>query len=114
MVKNSFLGGLSKLVYFVEYSLTLPWHFVRTCFCLAAHKLLPSSGQGAVNALEDAVVLANCLYDIGTTSSEDIKAALQSFKEQRLPHVIEQYKASKATAKFLYGHVSSSISFVMT
>lgn len=57
--------------------------------------------------MEDAVVLANCLYDIGTTSPEDIKAALQSFKDQRLPHVIEQYKASKATAKFLYGHVSS-------
>ncbi|GJJ70240.1 hypothetical protein EMPS_02589 [Entomortierella parvispora] len=70
----------------------------------AAHKLLPSSGQGAVNAMEDAVILANCLYDIGTTSPGDIKAALQSYKDQRLPHVIEQYKASKATAKFMYGH----------
>ena len=45
--------------------------------------------------MEDAVVLANCLYDIGTTSPEDINAALKSFKDQRYPHVIEQYKASK-------------------
>lgn len=64
-------------------------------FPLAAHKLLPSSGQGANNALEDAVILANCLYDIGTPSLPDVKAALKSYRDQRLPHVVEQYKASK-------------------
>jgi len=56
--------------------------------------------------MEDAVILANCLYDIGTTSPEDIKTALQSYKDQRLPHVMEQYQGSKASAKFLYGQVS--------
>lgn len=76
-------------------------------FHSAAHKLLPSSGQGANNAMEDAVILANCLYDVGSTSLPDVKVALKSFWEQRLPHVLEQYKASKASAKFLYGHVSS-------
>ena len=64
-------------------------------FPLAAHKLLPSSGQGANNAMEDAVILANCLYEIGTPSLLDVKAALKSYKDQRLPHVVEQYKASK-------------------
>ncbi|KAK3834914.1 MAG: hypothetical protein JOS17DRAFT_773038 [Linnemannia elongata] len=38
----------------------------------AAHKLLPSTGAGAVNAMQDAVILANCLYDIKPTSFENI------------------------------------------
>ena len=76
-------------------------------FLTASHKMLPSAGQGAVNALEDAVILANCLYDIGTTSLDDIKAALKSFKDQRYPHVKQQYEASKVNAKILFGHVSS-------
>ncbi|GJJ70238.1 hypothetical protein EMPS_02587 [Entomortierella parvispora] len=95
--------GISRV--FLEDKLFQTWHFGRTVLIGdAAHKLLPSSGQGAVNAMEDAVILANCLYDIGTTSPEDINAALKSFQDQRYPHVVEQYKASKTSAKFLYGH----------
>ncbi|GJJ70239.1 hypothetical protein EMPS_02588 [Entomortierella parvispora] len=90
---------------FLEDKLFQTWHHNRTVLIGdAAHKLLPSSGQGANNAFEDAIVLANCLYDIGTPSLPDVKAALKSYKDQRLPHVLEQYEASKASAKFLYGH----------
>ncbi len=73
----------------------------------AAHKLLPSAGQGAVNAMQDAVILANCLYDLKSVTPEGIAAALQDFKDQRYPHVVAQYEASKKNAKILYGQVKS-------
>ncbi|KAF9088856.1 hypothetical protein BGX29_011689 [Mortierella sp. GBA35] len=73
----------------------------------AAHKLLPSTGAGAVNAMQDAVVLANCLYDIKPTSFENIKIALKDFKEQRFDHIKTQYGQSQMGAKLLYGHKMS-------
>ncbi|KAG0042458.1 hypothetical protein BGZ83_000442 [Gryganskiella cystojenkinii] len=90
---------------FLEDKMFETWTHNRTVLIGdAAHKMLPSSGQGAVNAMQDAVVLANCLYDIGTTSVPDIQEALKSFVDQRRPHVKTQYAASKASAKFQYGH----------
>ncbi|KAF9279827.1 hypothetical protein BGZ68_007665 [Mortierella alpina] len=65
--------------------------------------LLPSAGQGAVTAMQDSVVLANCLYELKSLACEDITAALQEFRNQRYPHVKEQYDASKMNAKIVYG-----------
>ncbi|KAF9951588.1 hypothetical protein BGZ65_005858, partial [Modicella reniformis] len=65
--------------------------------------LLPSAGQGAVNALQDAVILANCLYDLPSLSTQDITAAFKDYHEQRLPFVTYQFNASKTQAKILFG-----------
>ncbi|KAG9061259.1 hypothetical protein KI688_007597 [Linnemannia hyalina] len=70
----------------------------------AAHKLLPSSGAGAVNAMQDAVLLANHLYDIKPTSFENIKLALNAYKEERFDAVKDQYPQSYMSAKLIYGH----------
>ncbi|KAG0249955.1 hypothetical protein BG011_008779 [Mortierella polycephala] len=69
----------------------------------ACHKMLPSSGQGAINAMQDAVILANCLYDLKSTSLEDVDAALKDYKEQRYPHAKQQVGISSTTGKILYG-----------
>ncbi|KAF9343920.1 hypothetical protein BGX26_005023, partial [Mortierella sp. AD094] len=69
----------------------------------ACHKMLSSAGQGAVNALQDAVILANCIYDLKSLSSDDISAAFEDYREQRYPFVVEQYEASKFNAKIIYG-----------
>ncbi|KAG0259798.1 hypothetical protein BGZ95_004585 [Linnemannia exigua] len=71
----------------------------------AAHKLLPSSGAGAVNAMQDAVILANRIYDIKSTSFENIKTALSDYKEERFNDVKDQYPQSYMAAKLMYGHV---------
>ena len=73
----------------------------------AAHKLLPSAGQGAVCAMQDAVILANCLYDLETLSPQSIERAFQEYKEQRYGPVKEQFQNSKINAIFLYGQVRS-------
>ncbi|KAF9434036.1 hypothetical protein BGZ76_008664 [Entomortierella beljakovae] len=69
----------------------------------ACHKLLPSAGQGAVNAMQDSVILANCIYEMASLSTKDINAAMQDYREQRFPHVMEQYNASNMAAKIIFG-----------
>ncbi|KAG0293460.1 hypothetical protein BGZ96_002802 [Linnemannia gamsii] len=73
----------------------------------AAHKLLPSTGAGAVNAMQDSVLLANHIYDIYPTSFDNIKQALSDFKEERFDAVKEQYPQSYISAKLMYGHTFS-------
>ncbi|KAG0255641.1 hypothetical protein BG011_005005, partial [Mortierella polycephala] len=65
--------------------------------------LLPSSGQGAVNAMQDAVILANCIYEMNGASPEAITEALKSYRDQRYQHCLSQYEASKNNAKISYG-----------
>lgn len=61
---------------------------------------------GAVNALQDAVILANCIHDLESASYDDIKKCFETFRAERYPHVKHQYDTSQFTAKIMYGHVS--------
>ncbi|KAF9148291.1 hypothetical protein BG015_009981 [Linnemannia schmuckeri] len=91
-------------VYF-EDMLFDTWNHGRTVLIGdAAHKLLPSSGAGAVNAMQDAVILANHLYDIKPTSLENIERALSDYKEDRFDVIKDQYPQSHMSAKLIYGH----------
>lgn len=56
--------------------------------------------------MQDAVILANHLYDMKPTSFETIKTALSDYKEERFDAIKEQYPQSYISAKLLYGHVS--------
>ncbi|KAF9148295.1 hypothetical protein BG015_009985 [Linnemannia schmuckeri] len=97
------IESVSK-VYF-EDKLFETWNHGRTVLIGdAAHKLLPSSGSGAVNAMQDAVILANHIYDIQPTSFKNIKAALDGYKAERFNDVKEQYPQSYMAAKLMYGH----------
>lgn len=74
--------------------------------CLSS-QMQPSAGQGAVNAMQDAIILANCIYDIEGLSVENISAALQDYREQRYPHALFQTENSKTLGKLMYGQVKS-------
>ena len=63
--------------------------------------MLPSGGQGAVNALQDAVILTNCLYDLKDLTQGSIEEALQDFREQRYEQVKIQTDNSNQ-AQFVY------------
>ncbi|CAO3568037.1 unnamed protein product [Mortierella alpina] len=94
---------------FLEDILYQTWHHQRTVLIGdACHKLLPSTGQGCVNALQDAVILANCLYELKSSCAEEVESALKDYREQRFAHVKIQYYASQWNAKLMYGHVSYS------
>ncbi|KAF9090279.1 hypothetical protein BGX23_006119 [Mortierella sp. AD031] len=71
----------------------------------ACHKLLPNAGQGAVNAIQDAVILANCLYEIKPNPKhENLVRALQTYRDERYPHVKTQHTTSQLSAKIQLGH----------
>lgn len=59
--------------------------------------------------MQDAVILVNHLYDIYPTSFENIKVALDGYKEERFDAVKDQYPQSYMSAKLIYGHVSNII-----
>lgn len=65
----------------------------------AAHALVPHHGQGANITVEDAVVLARCLGEIGPERAED---ALASYQSQRLERTARVQKASYVTAEVLH------------
>ncbi|KAG0320200.1 hypothetical protein BGZ97_000490 [Linnemannia gamsii] len=74
--------NISKV--FLEDKLFDTWNHGRTVLIGdACHKLLPSAGLGAVTAMQDAVVLANCLYEMRGLSLDDIASALDDFKNER-------------------------------
>ncbi|KAG0308736.1 hypothetical protein BGZ98_007012 [Dissophora globulifera] len=86
---------------FMEEKMFETWFHERT--------VLIGDGQGAVNALQDAVILANCLYEIANkASSENITAAFQSYKDQRYTRVKFQFKSSSFRAKLLFGQTMTS------
>ncbi|KAG0054782.1 hypothetical protein BGZ83_010458 [Gryganskiella cystojenkinii] len=87
---------------YLEDKLFETWHHGRTVLIGdAAHKLLPSAGQGAICAMQDAVILANCLYDLKSLEYDSIKTALKDYQEQRYPQVKIQFDQSNFNA-FLY------------
>ncbi|KAF8944547.1 hypothetical protein BGZ47_004103 [Haplosporangium gracile] len=89
---------------FLEDKLFETWHHGRTVLIGdACHKLLPSAGLGAVVSMQDAVVLANSLYEMKGVTSTDITEALDEFKNDRYSRVKEQFDASKMSAKLIYG-----------
>ena len=65
--------------------------------------MFPAAGQGAVNAMQDAVILANCFYDLKDKSVKSLKAAFQSYYDQRYERSKEAYNLSQMAAKILMG-----------
>jgi 2-polyprenyl-6-methoxyphenol hydroxylase-like FAD-dependent oxidoreductase len=58
----------------------------------AAHPMTPDLGQGACQALEDAVVLADCLAPTG-----DVAGALRAYESRRLPRTSRIVRESRRT-----------------
>jgi len=62
----------------------------------AAHAMTPNMGQGACQALEDAVVLANCLCRI-----RPVEAALRRYEDLRILRTAAIVRKSKAAGRIL-------------
>ncbi|NNK78043.1 MAG: monooxygenase, partial [Litoreibacter sp.] len=63
----------------------------------AAHPMLPSMAQGAVQALEDAVVLATCL-----ATQSDLSSALTDYEKTRKPRVTAVQERSAANLRMFH------------
>lgn len=95
-------NGISKVM--LEEKLFETWyHGGIVLIGDACHKMLPTSGQGAMNAMQDAVILANCIYDLEDLRPESLTAAFQDYKEQRYSHAKKQVFNSRLNAKLSSG-----------
>ncbi|KAF9899615.1 hypothetical protein BX616_002930, partial [Lobosporangium transversale] len=89
---------------FLEEKLFKTWYYGRTVLIGdACHKMLPAAGVGAVNAMQDVVVLANCLYSMNSSTQEDITALFQEYYKQRFHRAANEIERSKAMAKMIAG-----------
>jgi len=53
--------------------------------------------------MQDAVILANCLYDLKDNTQASVSEAFKSYRAQRWDHAREQYDNSKLLAKVVGG-----------
>ncbi|KAF9352367.1 hypothetical protein BGX26_009812 [Mortierella sp. AD094] len=89
---------------FLEEKVFKTWYHGRTVLIGdACHKMLPSAGQGATNAMQDAVVLSNCLYNISEYTPENITKAFEEYYKQRYHRAKEQVEISHAMTKIIAG-----------
>ncbi|KAF9998603.1 hypothetical protein BGZ79_007721 [Entomortierella chlamydospora] len=90
---------------FLEEKVFQTWYNARSVLIGdACHKLLPGAGQGAMTAMKDAVVLANCIYNMKDLSDESIKTAFASYYRQRYLEAVNITKLSARSTKVMFGH----------
>ncbi|KAG0005991.1 hypothetical protein BGZ80_002181 [Entomortierella chlamydospora] len=89
---------------FLEEKVFETWYHGRSVLIGdACHKMLPGAGQGAGMAMRDAIVLANCIYNMKDYSTESVNAAFASYYRQRFPEADIQFKNSANMAKIMFG-----------
>ncbi|KAF9165964.1 hypothetical protein DFQ26_009014 [Actinomortierella ambigua] len=67
----------------------------------ACHKMLPSGGQGANQAIYDAVCLANLLYELPSNSVRDIKKVFARYYALRKPYTDSMIDGSAKFSRLL-------------
>ncbi|KAF9101461.1 hypothetical protein BGX27_011477, partial [Mortierella sp. AM989] len=89
---------------FLEEKVFETWQNGRTVLLGdACHKLFPGAGQGAVMAMKDAVVLANCIYAMKDLTTKSVVAGFDNYYKQRFPEAEVQAKNSDILTKVLFG-----------
>ncbi|KAI1305591.1 hypothetical protein EDD11_004905 [Mortierella claussenii] len=89
---------------FLEEKMFETWYHGRTVLIGdACHKMLPGAGEGAINAMQDAVVLANCIYKMTDTTLKSITAVFQEYHRQRYPYALASYQRSRLWSRVSYG-----------
>ncbi|KAF9100049.1 hypothetical protein BGX27_000493 [Mortierella sp. AM989] len=69
----------------------------------ACHKMLPGAGQGALMAMQDAVVLANGLYRLVDKSSAGITAVFEDYYRLHHPDAEQRIKNGEHTTELMSG-----------
>ncbi|KAF9124294.1 hypothetical protein BGW39_008309 [Mortierella sp. 14UC] len=107
-------GFISKVM--LEEKIFQTWHSGRTVIIGdAIHKLNPSGGSGAINALHDAIVLSNYIHALPDHPTlEQIEKSFITYKSERIEHVELAESASKAFRSMVdKGWTSTIVRFFM-
>jgi len=72
----------------------------------AAHPMSPFKGQGANQAILDALSLARSLYGQGCPNEGAVQESLRAFEAEMMPRSAMKVKASAAAARYLHSDVA--------
>ncbi|KAG0366222.1 hypothetical protein BC939DRAFT_437182 [Gamsiella multidivaricata] len=88
----------------LEEKIFTTWYYSRTVLIGdACHKMLPNFGRGALNAMMDAVSLANALYEMPSCSMKHLSAAFEEYYKERFPTMTSELAASQQMSKVMAG-----------
>ncbi|GJJ75061.1 hypothetical protein EMPS_07419 [Entomortierella parvispora] len=95
--------SIAKVMF--EEKLFETWHHGRVVLLGdACHKMLPSAGRGALNAMLDSVVVANAIYEMTSFSNLDqIQKGFRGYYLERYPHAASEISSSKQMARVTSG-----------
>ncbi|KAF9936242.1 hypothetical protein BGZ65_002605 [Modicella reniformis] len=111
VMKHTPKDRISKV--FLEEKLFTTWYGGHTVLLGdACHKMLPGAGLGAVNAMHDAVVLANAIYNMTDASPTSITGAFEEYYGQRFHRLDDQIKRSKSLTAVMGGEDQNFIKSV--
>ncbi|KAF8953119.1 hypothetical protein BGZ52_001696 [Haplosporangium bisporale] len=117
LIRQSQRDNITKVM--IEEKHYKTWFYRRTALIgEACHKFVPFSGQGAEQAILDAVCLVNLLYKIDRNSLPDIMNAFQVYHDQR-HHILKtalnvsSYMSNLMDSQGLTGEVKRTMTFNM-
>ncbi|KAI1304586.1 hypothetical protein EDD11_005081 [Mortierella claussenii] len=94
--------AVSKVM--LEEKIFTTWYHTRTVLIGdACHKMLPNFGRGALNAMMDAVTLANALYEMPSSNPKHITAAFEAYYKERFATMTGELAASQQMSKVMAG-----------
>ncbi|KAF9905568.1 hypothetical protein EC991_001529 [Linnemannia zychae] len=87
--------SMKKVV--LEEKLFKTWHHGRVVVLgNACHKMNPSGGSGATNAIHDAITLANYIVSLPHwCEQKDIESRFRAYQDERMPWIKESFENSK-------------------
>ncbi|KAI9235735.1 MAG: hypothetical protein BYD32DRAFT_420537 [Podila humilis] len=99
---------ISKVM--LEEKLFKTWHHRRTVLLGdACYKMHPAAGLGAVNAMQDAIVLSSLISSLSTKDERDITGIFKAYREERRPLAESSYKMSHTLSKKIEKSVQGAI-----
>ncbi|KAF8982393.1 hypothetical protein BGZ46_001355 [Entomortierella lignicola] len=89
----------------LEEKLYTTWYHRRTVLMGdSCHKMLPNAARGAINAMLDAVILANAIYEIADNATYDnIQSAFKEYYDERFPLAKADLASSQKMARLIAG-----------
>ncbi|KAF9162645.1 hypothetical protein BGX21_001293 [Mortierella sp. AD011] len=106
LINSTESDNVTKIM--LEEKLYTTWHHDRTVLMGDAIKvemqMLPNAGRGTVNAMLDAVILANSLYEIAEDATySNIRSAFEEYYNERFPKAKADLESSKRMASLNSG-----------
>ncbi|KAG0087222.1 hypothetical protein BGZ92_007499 [Podila epicladia] len=87
------------------------WYHGRTVLIGdACHKMNPAGGMGAINAMQDAIAIANWINVLDRNSTwEETERAFKEYKTERYPWVLGAYRDSQIMSKLVAVNLTGKI-----